>query len=67
MKRIVLFIIAMLSLCGNSTAQNVRFGVNAGTDLAWYSSSKARFNSSDLKAGAVIGWSVSYSVGNHFT
>lgn len=66
MKKIASFIIAMLSLCGSSEAQSVRFGVNAGTDFAWYSSSKARFNSSDMKAGAVIGGSVSYGFGGNF-
>lgn len=67
MKKKVLLFLALISLCGVSEAQNVKLGVNVGTDLAWYTSSKVRFNSSDIKAGASVGGSVSFGLGNHFT
>jgi len=67
MKKAVLFFAVLAAISVGASAQNMKLGVNIGTDLGWYSSSKPQFNSSDMKAGMVVGGSLSYEFGNHIT
>lgn len=67
MKKAVLFFAVLAATSVGASAQNMKFGVNIGTDLGWYSSSEPQFNSSDMKAGIVAGGSLSYEFGNHIT
>lgn len=65
MKKVLLstaFLLAVIDL----GAQNIRLGVNAGTDLLWYTESSGFIHNSNPKAGAIIGGNVSYALNKHW-
>lgn len=65
MKKVLLLVSCAFAFL-QANAQGMKFGVHAGTDVMWYSSSfKPPFGESDMKAGLVVGGDAVYTFSNN--